>query len=345
MKELNSEIKSGQIKPLYLLYGGERFLLQKTLGLLIEAVAPGDNPFNLQRLDADGLSVADLLNNANTLPFFAARKLIIVENCPWFANKKRDTEDDEKDSASFDTDALLSYLQNPADTTVLVFVAGESINKAKKLSKAVAKNGVIQEYSAIKGNNAMIWLEEELAAQGLNMQGAAKQQLLLNCEYNCALIHNELAKLAVYVGERQNITLQDVEQLVTGNASAGIFNLVDYVAAGNLAASQRALEQVVLSEAPESIIPRLADHFETLYIVKVMQRQGHTTKEIMAATGKGHAFVIEKSGRQAAKYSEKQLRLALQTLQTADKKHKSGVTDALSATETAIIQICLMGKK
>lgn len=335
---------AGNLRPLYLLYGSERFLLQKTLGLLIRAVAPGDNPFNLQRLDADNLSVAELLNNANTLPFFAAQKLIIVDNCPWFANKKRDTEDDDGDSGAFDQEALLAYLQNPADTTVIVFVGGESINKAKKLSKAVAKCGVIQEYSAIKGNNALIWLDEELAQFELRMASAAKQQLLLNCEYNCALIHNELAKLQVYLGDRQDVTLQDVEKIVTGNAAASIFNLVDNVAAGNLAASQRALEQVVLSDAPESIIPRLADHFETLYMVKVMQRQGHTTKEIMEATGKFHAFVIEKSGRQAAKYSEKQLEMALRTLQTADKKHKSGMTDALSACETAIIQICLMGK-
>lgn len=344
MKELNSGIMAGEIAPLYLLYGSERFLLQKTVSLLINAVAPGENPFNLQRLDADELGVAELLNNANTMPFFAAKKLIIVDNCPWFANKKRDTEDDDAAPAAFDRDALLAYLQNPADTTVLLFIGGESINKAKKLSKAVAKCGVIQEYSAIKGNNALIWLDEELQSFGLKMQGAVKQQLLLNCEYNCALIHNELAKLQVYLGDRTDVTLSDVERIVTGNAAASIFNLVDNVAAGNLAASQRALEQVVLSDAPESIIPRLADHFETLYIVKAMQRQGHTTREIMEATGKFHAFVIEKSGRQAAKYSEKQLEMALRTLQTADKKHKSGVTDALSACETAIIQICMMGK-
>lgn len=344
MKELNREILAGQLKPLYLLYGSERFLLQKTLSLLIEAVAPGDNPFNLQRLDAEGLTVSELLNHANTLPFFAASKLIIVENCPWFANKKRDTEDDEPENAAADTDELLAYLQNPAPTTVLVFIGGESINRAKKLTKAIAKNGVIQEYSALKGNNAMLWLEEELAAYHCAMQPAARQQLLLNCEYNCALIHNELAKLTTYLGERREITLADVEKIVTGSAAASIFNLADFVAAGNLPAAMRALEQVTLSEAPESIIPRLADHFETLYIVKVMQRQGYTTKEIMEASGKHHPFVIEKSGRQAAKYSEGQLQKALQTLQTADKKQKSGVTDALSATETAIIQICLMGK-
>lgn len=343
MKELNKAIQAGELKPLYLLYGTERFLLHQTVSLLQKAIAPGDNPFNLQRMDAENITVSELLNNANTMPFFAAQKLIIVDNCPWFANKKHDV-DVEQDNDTFDADELLAYLENPAESTVLLFICGEGINKNKKLCKAVAKKGVVQEYNALKGNNALIWLDEELSAYQYTMKKEAKQQLLLNCEYNCALIHNELEKISIYLGDKTEIALADVEKLITGNAAANIFNLADYVAAANLKAAMRALEQVIFSEAPESIIPRLADHFETLFIVKVMQRQGYTTGEIMEAAGKSHPFIIEKAGRQAAKYTEKQLQKALQTLQLADRKHKNGVTDALAATETAIIQICLMGK-
>ncbi len=344
MKELNKAIKAGDIKPLYLFYGSERFLLHQTLNLLINAVAPGDNPFNLQRLNAENLSLGELLNNANTLPFFAARKLLVVDNCPWFANKKKDVDNPDADAASPDLEELLTYLQNPSDTTVLVFLGGETINKTKKVSKAVAKCGVIQEFSALKGNTALVWLDEQLTERHCNMAPAAKQQLLLNCEYNCTLINNELEKLTLYVEPGREISLADVQKIVSSNATASIFNLVDSVADGNLAASIRALEKVSLTEAPESILPRLADHFETLYIVKIMQQQGYTTKEIMQASGKNHPFVIEKSGRQAAKYTPAKLKIALQTLQIADRKVKTGVTDATNAIETAMIQICLLGK-
>ncbi|MBQ2887480.1 MAG: DNA polymerase III subunit delta [Firmicutes bacterium] len=344
MKELNKAIKAGDIKPLYLFYGSERFLLHRTLNLLINAVAPGDNPFNLQRLNAENLSLGELLNNANTLPFFAARKLLVVDNCPWFANKKKDVDNPNADTALPDLEELLAYLQNPSDTTVLVFLGGETINKAKKVSKAVAKYGVIQEFSALKGNTALVWLDEQLAERHCIMAPAAKQQLLLNCEYNCTLINNELEKLTLYVEPGREISPEDVQKIVSSNATASIFNLVDSVADGNLAASIRALEKVSLTEVPESILPRLADHFETLYIVKIMQQQGYTTKEIMQAAGKNHPFVIEKSGRQAAKYTPAKLQIALQTLQIADRKVKTGVTDATNAIETAMIQICLLGK-
>ena len=64
----------------------------------------------------------------------------------------------------------------------------------------------------------------------------------------------------------------------------------------------------------------------------------------MAASGKAHPFVIEKAGRQAAKYTEKKLQKALETLLTADKKFKSGISDIMDAIETAIIQICLLSR-
>ncbi len=343
IRELNRAIIAGDIKPLYLFYGSERFLLHQTLALLQNAVAPGANPFNMQRVNGESVSLGQLLLDANTPPFFTAQKLIIVENCPWFANKKRGGEEDAADRSDPAADELLQYLNDPAAGTVLAFLGGETVNRNKKLTKAIAKAGCLQEFAPLKGNAALLWLDEQLAERNISMAAAAKQQLLLNCEYNCTLINNELAKLALYAGERA-ITVDDVQNIVSSNTAASVFNLADYVAAGNLAAATRALEQVTLSEAPESIIPRLADHFETLYIVKAMQRQGYTTKEIMAAAGKSHPFIIEKSGRQAAKYSEAKLQKALQTLQTADRKMKSGITDAMTAIETAIIQICLLGR-
>ena len=79
------------VRPVYLFYGSERFLLQAALQELIAAVAPGDNPFNLTRLNGESASMAEILTHANTLPFFTERKLVIVDNCPqgWFANRKR----------------------------------------------------------------------------------------------------------------------------------------------------------------------------------------------------------------------------------------------------------------
>ena len=345
MKELHKAIQEQNIRPLYLFYGTERFLLRQTVDMLIEQVAPGDNPFNLERINCETASINELITSANTLPFFAERKLIIADNCPWFANQKKNKNQDDSDeepAAEPDLEALYTYCKDPAPTTVLVFIAGETVNKVRRVYKAAAKSGTVQEFTALKGNSAVLWLDEQLRRYARKMSVPAKQQLLLYCDYNCTLVNNELAKLDAYTYGRDEITLEDIEDVVSSNQTASIFNLTDHVVAGDLAKALRALEQVVLNDAPESIIPRLADHFQTLYIVKQMQRQGYNTREMLAATGKSHPFVIEKAGKQAGKYSETQLMKAMETLLTADRKFKTGVSDIMNAIETAIIQICLM---
>lgn len=321
-------------------------MLQTALQELIAKVAPGDNPFNLTRLNAENASLAEILTHANTLPFFTQYKLVIVDNCPWFANRKKATDGETEAEAApeADTEALLAYLQKPAETTVLVFLAGDGVNKAKKLSKAAAKSGQIMEFAPLKGNNAVLWLDGLLRQKGCRMVPAAKQQLLLYCDYDCTLINNELEKLSVYAAGQPEITRADVEAVVSSNVTASIFNLIDNVAGGKLAEALRALEQVVLTEPPEGVLPRLADHFQTLYIVKGMQQHGYTVQEIMAASGKNHPFVIEKAGRQAARYTERKLQKALETLLMADRKFKNGVSDIMDAIETAIIQICLLSR-
>ena len=111
MQDWQSELAAGQIKPVYLFYGAERFLLQKALAQVIAAVAPGANPFNLTRLNAETAGLTELLGHANTLPFFTERKLIVVDNCPWFANRKKAAEGEETESAEPDLQELLAYLQ------------------------------------------------------------------------------------------------------------------------------------------------------------------------------------------------------------------------------------------
>lgn len=345
MKELHKAIKSGNIRPIYLFYGTERFLLQQTVDLLTAAVAPGESPFNLERINCENTSISELTASANTPPFFAERKLIIAENCPWFTNQKKskstDTTEDDT-AAAPDMDALIDYCKDPSPTTVVIFIAGETVNKVRKAYKAAAKSGEVKEFTALKGNSAVLWLDELLRDCSKKMSTAAKQQLLLYCDYNCTMVSNELNKLCVYTWGREEITLSDVEDIVSSNQTASIFNLTDYIVAGDFNKALRSLEQVVLNDAPESIIPRLADHFQTLYIVKQMQRQGYNTREMLAATGKSHPFVIEKAGKQAGRYTEAQLKRALETLLTADRKFKTGVSDIIGALETAILQICVM---
>lgn len=349
--KIKKSIDEGNIAPVYVFYGAERFLLLSALDYLAAAVAPeGEASFNLDRVDGGSVNLREIVNLANMLPFFAERKLIVVDNAHWFGTAKKSESGEETAKAEEDIqtgiDEMLEYLADPAPTTCLVFLAGEKINKGKRLSKAAAKCGVLAEFQPLNSNDAVRWLDTVLADRGLRMESDAKRLFLFDCGYSCAFAMQELAKLECYKGDDPRITAADVELLTAKNTAANIFQMIDKVAEGNLEKSLELLRQLLLTENEYTMIPLLAGHFRTLLLAKNLKARGYNTKMIMDITGKRSSFVIEKALRQGVKYSERQLKLALEILLQADKKIKTGIAaGAEEVLETAIIQICYLTKK
>ena len=128
MQTLNQDIKTGEFKQIYLLYGEEAFLKNSYKNRLKEAII-GDDTMNFARFEGKGLDVDELIRLADTMPFFAERRLILVEDSGFFK------------SAS---DALVQYLPSMPDTTILLFVETE-VDKRNRLYKKVKDMGYTAE--------------------------------------------------------------------------------------------------------------------------------------------------------------------------------------------------------
>lgn len=95
MQNLNKDIKEHTFKPIYLLFGEEAFLKNSYKNRLKEAIL-GEDTMNYARFEGKGLDVDELIRLADTMPFFAEQRLILVEDSGFFK------------SAS---EALVKYLQ------------------------------------------------------------------------------------------------------------------------------------------------------------------------------------------------------------------------------------------
>ena len=73
MQTLNQDIRSGEFKQIYLLYGEEAFLKNSYKNRLKEAII-GDDTMNFARFEGKGLDVDELIRLADTMPFFAERR-------------------------------------------------------------------------------------------------------------------------------------------------------------------------------------------------------------------------------------------------------------------------------
>ena len=109
MQVLNQDIKEHTFKPVYLLFGEEVFLKNTYKKRLREAII-GEDTMNFARFEGKGLDVDELIRLADTMPFFAERRLILVEDSGFFKNA---------------SEALVKYLPDMPDTTCLVFAESE----------------------------------------------------------------------------------------------------------------------------------------------------------------------------------------------------------------------------
>ena len=140
IRNVVSEIKKGNIKPIYFLMGEEPYYIDKISDFIEENVLDeAEKGFNQQVMYGRDVSVEDIVSSAKRYPMMAERQVIIVK---------------EAQDLSRNIEKLLSYAENPQPTTVLVLnYKYKKLDKRKKLHKAIAKTGFIYESKKHKFKN------------------------------------------------------------------------------------------------------------------------------------------------------------------------------------------------
>ena len=130
MKQLNEDIKSGTMKQVYLLWGEEAYLRRQYRDRLRDALAGGDT-MNCHYFEGKGIVPGEIIDLAETLPFLAERRVIVLENSG-LLKKGGET--------------LAEYIKDMAETAYLVFVETE-IDKRSRLYKEIKAAGRIAEFA------------------------------------------------------------------------------------------------------------------------------------------------------------------------------------------------------
>jgi len=110
MKTIDNDIKLGQLKKAYLLYGEERYLIRQYRDKLKKAIVSPDDTMNFSEFEGADINVKEIIDLAETMPFFAERRLILIEDSKLF--KKGGDE-------------LGDYLAELPEATYFVFVEEE----------------------------------------------------------------------------------------------------------------------------------------------------------------------------------------------------------------------------
>lgn len=270
MKTIDNDIKRQEFKKVYLLYGEERYLIRQYRDKLKNALTSPDDTMNFSSFEGDDINVKEIIDLAETLPFFADRRVILLEDSKLF--KKGGEE-------------LGEYMESLPETTYFIFVE-EDVDKRSKLFKAAVKCGNAIEFNKQTDETLMKWVGNRISKEGKNITQAAYQSFISKTGSDMQNIDRELEKLLCYCMDKEVIEPEDVEAITTEQISNKVFEMVDAIASHKQKqAMDLYYDLLALKEAPMRILFLITRQFQILLTVKVMGHQGFGNKDIAAKAG------------------------------------------------------------
>ena len=323
MKTLNEDLKSGQFKQVYLLCGEEAYLKKQYKNRFVKAMLPEGDTMNYSYYEGKNTPVKEAIDLAETLPFFAERRLIVFENTGFF-----------KTAAGAD---LADYIKDMPETTCFIFVE-EEIDKRNKLYKAVKSKGYIAELSTQDAGTLKRWVAGLVRKEQKQISESVIVYFLDKVGTDMENIQGELEKVFCYALERDTITKEDIDAVCVTQITNHIFEMVDAVAAGN---QQKALDLyydlLALKEPPMRILFLLARQFNLLLQVKELQRLGCDQKTIASRTGL-QSFVVRNYTGCTGRYTTAQLRQAVEDFTQTEEDVKTGRLSDVLSVELLIVK-------
>ncbi len=322
MKTIDNDIKTGQLKRAYLLYGQERYLVRQYRDKLIKAMIPEGDTMNLSRYEGEDIDQEEIIDQAETLPFFAEHRLILIEDSGLF---KKSGEQ------------LAEYMPQAPETTSFLFVE-EGIDKRSKMYKTLVKFGSAVEFGEQKDDVLSRWVVGRLRKEGKEITQAAYRLFIEKTGTDMENIDHEMEKLICYCMDKETVTPEDVEAVTTEQIQNKVFDMVDAIASHQ---QKKALDLyydlLALKEPAMRIMYLVTRQFHLLLTVKAMTNQGFGNKDIAGKAGCPD-WAVRKYQAQCRDYSLEQLKQAVRDGTEFEEAVKTGRLDERMAVELFIVQ-------
>ncbi len=321
MRQINEDIKQGKLRQVYLLYGEERYLRRQYRDKLRGALCEEGDTMNVHFFEGRGIDTAAVIDLAETMPFFARRRVIFLSDSGLFKSGG---------------EKLAEYLANPSETAFFVFTESE-VDKRSRLYKAVQSRGYAAEFAVQDENTLKRWVAGILNREGKLVTEKTVLHFLSKTGTDMENIQMELEKLVCYCLDRETVTAEDVEAVCTTRVSSHIFDMVNAVALGQ---PRQALDLyydlLALKEPPMRILFLIARQCNILLQVKELKNNGFDSRSIASKVGVP-PFAAGKYLTQASRFKSSVLRRAVEKCVEAEEAVKTGRLNEKMSVEILIL--------
>ena len=325
-KGFEKALSDGSLPSVLLFEGEEEQMKKDSLSLLRKALLSAGME-EMNEIVLDDPETDQLFAAAETLPFLADRRLVIVRDHPALTGRG------EAD------DRLISYLPSVPSTAVLLFYCTGKPDARKKLYTTVKKMGGIVSFPRLSGSELTKFVTDAFHAFDKECDARTADYLIFTVGNDASRLMSEIAKIASFVGERLSVTADDISALATPSTECTVFQLVDAVVTGQ---KRRALilmkNQLLNGTDPAAMLSLLLRQYRFLQHIKIMQYEKKSREFIRSALGVP-PFALDQYLRQASAYTGGQVKQAVALCFDTEYGFKSGKLQVNSALEALVIKL------
>lgn len=322
VQEALQNIKNKKMASTYLVLGTEDFLQEQIREAFIQHLGIEENDLNFSQFDLNEVPVSQLLAEVESSPFFGDYRLVFAEN-PFFL-----TGEKPKNALDHDLEALISYLENPLETTILVFwLNREKMDERKKITKRLKKNATLIDVQPMKEGDVRRYLQQSIANDGLTFSREAFDLFFFLTDASLSKAMRELTKIRLFANEGMTVSKEIIESLVPRSLEQNVFDLTGRVLEGKAQEALQLYDELqVQGEETIKINAILISQIRLLLQVRLLQNIGYQQGAI-GETIRIHPYRIKLAVQQARKFEVKQLAHLYDELIENDYKIKTGQMD------------------
>ena len=334
-KEFSNDLRKGILSDVLFFYGAEDFLMDWAVRQIIEMhVDDAWRSIDVRYPDGENISAHEIMGEARAYSMFSDKRVIIVRNYMPLYRKSSDAGLDE----------LLQFAARKQETSVLIFLLESRYSSdmtafGKKLIKAAGS----YEFSRLERADLKAFINKRIH-EGGKIMARREMDFLIDISgyynkestYNLTRLDADARKI-VKACTGDQITIDVIEDLLTGDSDRYVFNLVDALVAGNRARSLEIAETIIREEdGAMQVTALLTKQFEIMYDAIELSSRGMSIAQMAKATGVNE-FRFKKAYQASNAYSLSRIKKILTDLYNIDRDIKRGDIDKNVALELLVL--------
>lgn len=283
----------------------------------------------LSTFEGESASIEAVVSEMETISFLSDKKVILIENA------------DKLKKASLE--ALQSCFSRPHRSHYLVMTAS-AINRNTTFYKKAEKEGVVLDIAEAKPwereKRCIEWIGERASSQGKVLALQAAQILIKQVGTDQLLLQQELNKLICYVGDRREITVNDVGAICISVNMDTIWQLGEALFRRDAAAALKMTHAQLTSGVAFLVLLRqIRNQFQTEFqICSILANGGHP-HDVAAEFPYMKGAILDRHIQMAQGYGMERFKKAMMAIDEADTTAKNSMADTTFLAERLIIQL------